>query len=236
MTPDLRTFADALSAAEASAAHILQLLQSALVGNRHATLAISGGSTPKLMFTAMAKAGFDWKHVHLFFVDERAVPPDHEQSNYRMADEYLIRPAKIRHVHRIPSELEPKQAAKRYASDVREHFQIGDGELPHFDVMHLGVGPDGHTASLFPGEPLVEDRQGIAAAVYVEKIPQWRITLLPGVLLAARNMVVVAAGPDKKEALQHVLREPFSPLTYPAQILIRQSRKPVFFVDKAALP
>src|SRR4051795_3162226 len=119
MTPDLRTFADAASAAEACALHILQLLQSAVAGNRHATLAVSGGSPPKLMFPAMVNAGFDWKHVHLFFVDERAVPPDDDQSNYRLAEEFLIGPAKIRHVHRIPGELTPKQAAKRYTADIR---------------------------------------------------------------------------------------------------------------------
>ena len=112
MTPDIHTFADAAAAAEACAGHILHLLHSALVGNGHATLAISGGSTPKLMFEAMAKAGFDWKLVHLFWVDERAVPPDDEQSNYRMAEEHLIRPARIRNVHRIPAERAPQQAAK----------------------------------------------------------------------------------------------------------------------------
>lgn len=235
MKPDLRVSPDARAAAEACAAHILQLLENALSANGHASLAISGGSTPKLMFAALARTGFDWKHVHVFWVDERAVPPDHEQSNYLLADEHLLRPARIRHVHRIPGELKPEQAARRYSADIREHFQLADGELPHFDVIHLGVGPDAHTASLFPGEPLITDRQGIAAAVYVEKIPQWRITLLPGVLLAARNLAILAAGADKKEALNHILNGPFSPGEYPAQIVIRRDRPPIFFVDQQAL-
>ena len=236
MTPDLQTFASASEAAEACAGHILHLLHSALIGSGHASLAVSGGSTPKLMFASMAKAGFDWKHVHLFWVDERCVPPDHEQSNYRMTEEYLIRPAKIRNVHRIPGELTPEQAAKRYTTDIREHFQVAEGDLPHFDVVHLGIGSDAHTASLFPGEPLIEDRQGLAAAVYVAKIPQWRITLLPGVLLAARNMAILAAGDDKKQALENILNGPDAPLEYPAQIVARQARKPIFFLDQAALP
>jgi 6-phosphogluconolactonase len=234
MTPDLHTFHDAAAAAEACAGHILHLLHSALIGNGHATFAISGGSTPKLMFRAMAKAGFDWKLVHLFWVDERAVPPDDEQSNYRMAEEHLIRPARIRNVHRIPAERAPEQAAKRYSEDIREHFQLAEGELPHFDVIHLGIGADAHTASLFPGEPLINDREGLAAAVYVAKIPQWRITLLPGVLLAARNMAILAAGEDKKEPLKSILDGPYAPLDYPAQIVARQARKPVFFLDQAA--
>lgn len=236
MIPDIHTFPDAAGAAEACAGHILHLLHSALVGNGQATLAISGGSTPKLMFQAMAKAGFDWKLVHLFWVDERAVPPDDEQSNYRMAEEYLIRPARIRNVHRIPAELAPQQAAKRYSEDIREHFQLTEGDLPHFDIIHLGIGSDAHTASLFPGEPLIDDREGLSAAVYVEKIPQWRITLLPGVLLAARNMAILAAGEDKKEALKYILEGPYSPRDYPAQIVARQARKPVFFLDEAARP
>ena len=143
------------------------------------------------------------------------MPPNHEQSNYRLAEECLIRPAKIRNVHRIPAELTPKQAAKRYSTDIREHFQVNEGELPHFDVVHLGIGPDAHMASLFPGEPLIADRQGLAAAVYVEKIPQWRITLLPGVLLAARNMVILAAGGDKREPLEHILNGQYDPLLLP---------------------
>jgi len=230
MTPDIHTFPDALAAAEACAGHILHCLHSALVGNGQAAIAISGGSTPKPMFAALARETFDWKHVHLFWVDERAVPPNHEQSNYRMAEETLIRPAKIRNVHRIPGELTPKQAAKRYEADIREHFQVAEGELPHFDIIHLGIGPDAHIASLFPGEPLIDDRQGIAAAVYVPKIPQWRITLLPGVLLAARNMAVLAPGDDKKPVLEQIFNGPYSPRECPAQIIARQARKPVFFI------
>ena len=233
MPPDVRIFADAPSAAEACGLHILQCLQSAIAGGGHASLAISGGSTPKLMFAAMRRARFDWKSVHLFWVDERAVPPDHEESNYRLADEHLIRPCKIRNVHRIPSELTPEQAAKRYSADIREHFQVQEGELPHFDVTHLGIGADAHTASLFPGEPLIADREGIAAAVYVAKIPQWRITLLPGVLLASRNVAVLAPGEDKREALDAVLNAPGDTKTYPAQI-VRQVRRPIIFVDTAA--
>jgi 6-phosphogluconolactonase len=235
MAPDLRTFPDAQAAAEACASHILQLLQSAISGNGHATLAISGGSTPKLMFAAMANARFDWKLVHLFWVDERAVPPDDEQSNYRLAEEHLIRPCKIRNIHRIPGELTPDQAAKRYTDDIREHFQVSDGELPHFDAVHLGIGADAHTASLFPGEPLIANREGIAAAVYVAKIPQWRITLLPGVLLAARNLAVLAAGEDKKQALNAILNGPEAPKDYPGQIIARHARRPVFFVDQPAV-
>lgn len=234
MTPLIHTFSDAPAAAGACALYILQCLENAVTVNGQASFAVSGGSTPKWMFAEMAKTPFDWKRVHLFWVDERAVPPDDEQSNYRLADEYFIQPTKIRNIHRIPGELTPEQAAKRYTTDIREHFQVAEGDLPHFDVIHLGIGADAHTASLFPGEPLIQDRHQIAAAVYVEKLPQWRITLLPGVLLAARNMAILATGADKKQALSNILSGPDNPVEYPAQIVVRQARRPVIFLDQAA--
>lgn len=217
-------------AAEACGAHILERLAEAVKARGTATLAISGGSSPKLMFDWMAKAAFDWTNVHLFWVDERAVPPEHEQSNYRMAKEHLIDPAGLKNVHRIHAELPPDHAASGYVRELSDHF----GDKPVFDVIHLGIGPDAHTASLFPGEPLIEDRDGLAAAVYVEKIPQWRITLLPAVLLAAREVVILATGADKREPLRQVLEGAYSPLEYPAQIVMNRTTNPVFFLDSAA--
>src|SRR5207253_9510482 len=156
---------DAASAAEACAHELIGLLEEALSGQEFATLAISGGATPRLLFQKLAAAKFRWEHVHLFWVDERCVPPTDPASNYKLADEELIAPAHIprRHVHRISGELAPKAAAKRYAEEIRQFFGLAAGEMPRFDVVHLGMGPDGHTASLFPGHPLVDDREEIAA-------------------------------------------------------------------------
>jgi 6-phosphogluconolactonase len=168
------------------------------------------------MFELFAKSGFHWEKVHIFWVDERCVLPTDSQSNFRMTNETWLAPAKVPtgNVHRVPTELEPREAARKYAEDVRSF-------LP-FDVIHRGMGPDGHTASLFPGEPLIADHegmdQGIAAAVWVEKMHQWRVTLLPGVLEAARNTVVLATGADKAEALEAVLYGPYDPMKWPAQI------------------
>jgi 6-phosphogluconolactonase len=227
-------FADAQSAAEACCADILARLAQAVADKGNASLAISGGSTPKLMFDAMARTSFDWSHVHVFWVDERPVPPNHEQSNYKLAHDHLIEPAKIANAHRIPAELPPDHAASRYAHELRDYFQLQDRMLPRFDVIHLGIGADAHTASLFPGEPLIENRDGLAAAVYVQKVKQWRITLLPGVLLAARHVAVLAAGADKVDALRHIFHDPFVPLEYPAQLVTRRTSPTVFFLDEAA--
>jgi 6-phosphogluconolactonase len=224
------------AAAEACARHVLAQLEAAVAGNGTATLAISGGSTPALMFRDMAKQRFDWEHVHLFWVDERAVPPTDPQSNFKLADENFIGPAHFppSNVHRVHAELPPQEAAKRYADDIRAFFDLGESALPQFDVIHRGVGPDAHTASLFPGEPLIDDREGIAAAVWVEKMSQWRITLLPGVLLSARSTVVLAAGEDKAEAVHNIFKEAYDPKQCPSQLGLQDGAGVTWFLDEAA--
>jgi 6-phosphogluconolactonase len=230
------TLPDAPSAAEACAHHVIGLLEEVLSGQELVTLAISGGSTPKLLFQKLAVAKFRWDHVHLFWVDERSVPPTDEASNYRLADENLIKPAHIPHrqVHRICGELTPQTAARRYLEEIQEFFGLADGEMPRFDIVHRGMGPDAHTASLFPGDPLIDNREDIAAAVYSESRKQWRVTLLPGALLAAKHTVFVVAGADKAEAVRAVFQEEYDPKKYPAQIASHHGRGVTWFLDAAA--
>lgn len=208
---------DAPSASGACAFHILRLMEG-MPGR--VTLAISGGSTPKLMFAKMSTMPFPWERMHLFFVDERCVPPTDDASNFKLANDHLIRAAGIPadHVHRVLGELAPEEAAARYALEIRECFGLRAGELPRFDIVHRGMGPDAHSASLFPGDPLIDDHQGIAAATFSAKFNQWRVTLLPGVLEAARHTVFLVAGEDKTAALRAVFHEKFDPRRYPAQI------------------
>jgi 6-phosphogluconolactonase len=192
------------------------------------------------MFPELAKAKLSWRDIHMFFVDERGVPPTDPQSNYLLAEQFLIRPAHIpkANVHRVYAELRPDEAAKQYVDEIRNFFGLGSdtrsGELPHFDVVHRGVGSEAHTASLFPGEPLIDDRENIVAAVYVEKVAQWRITMLPGVLLAARHTVMLVAGEDKAEAVHAIFEEPYDPKKYPAQISAHHGRSVTWFLDEAA--
>lgn len=230
------TYADSKAAAEACARHILGDLEEALSGESAATLAISGGTSPRLMFQEMSRQRFEWERVHIFWVDERAVPPLDSQSNYKMAQECLLTPARVpaRNVHRIRAELRPEVAAARYEQEIRDHFGLAAGDEPHFDVMHRGMGPDAHTASLFPGEPLIDDREGLAGAVYAEKMTQWRITLLPRVLLAAKKTVMLVTGADKAQALRDVVYEPYDPKRLPAQITAHHGRSVVWFLDQAA--
>jgi 6-phosphogluconolactonase len=228
-------FPDAHGAAEACAKRVLERMQAAIAERGAAALAISGGSSPRPMFQSFARSSFPWERVHLFWVDERAVPPTDAQSNFKLASDTWLTPANFpsANIHRIPAELAPDEAARLYRDDIRRHFNLPDGEPPRFDVIHRGMGPDGHTASLFPGSPLLEDRTGIAAATWVEKMHQWRITLLPAVLEAARHTVMLVTGADKAQMLRTVLEGAYDPQQTPAQIGSRGGTAE-WFLDEAA--
>ncbi|HYP15075.1 MAG TPA: 6-phosphogluconolactonase [Bryobacteraceae bacterium] len=232
----MNTYLNPQAAAEACGAQILSWLAEAQRTAKMVSLAVSGGSTPKIMFDWIAKQHFDWSTVHLFWVDERAVPPDDDQSNFRMTKEHLIEPAGIpeANVHRVLAELDADKAAHFYEDEIALHFRICDGDLPRFDVIHLGMGADAHTASLFPGERLIHDRKQITAAVHVKKLGQSRITLLPAVLLQASNVAILACGEDKAEPLAQVLNSPYAPAEYPLQVVARNRTSVHWFVDQAA--
>jgi 6-phosphogluconolactonase len=234
--PKLRVYDSQEEAAAAAAEFILGRLDAALQDAGRATLAVSGGSTPKLMFEAMARQQFEWPKLQLFFVDERPVPPGHPDSNFSMADAALCQPVglKSKQVHRIQGELEPSVAAERYGDELVESFELDEGAAPRFDVLHLGMGDDGHTASLFPGEPLILDRSGLAGSVYASGKRSYRVSLLPKVLLNAANTVFLVTGADKAKPLKAVLEGPQDFLAYPAQLVDRQAENVVWFVDTAA--
>jgi 6-phosphogluconolactonase len=225
---------DARATADACARYVLQVLQQALASAETATLAISGGSTPKLMFARLAASPFQWSRVHLFWVDERCVPPADDASNYKLANDYLIQPAGIpaSNVHRIIGEIPPQEAAARYGEEIRRFFGLKEGDLPRFDVVQQGMGPDGHTASLFPGDPLIDDHTGIAAATFAPQFNQWRVTLLPGPLLAAKHTVFLVSGDDKAETLRVVVQGEYDPKRHPSQIGLREGVD--WFVDEPA--
>lgn len=229
------SYPDSETAAAACARFIIARLEEALSGKEQAALAVSGGSTPKPMFETLAGLRFPWDRVHIFWVDERAVPFTSPQSNYRLAAETFLIPAGVpqRNIHRIPAELAPEAAAQRYEQTIRDYFGLEPGELPHFDVIHRGMGSDAHTASLFPGEPLIGDRRGLAAAVYAQRLGQWRITMLPGVLESARSTAMLVTGADKAEALRAVFQEPYAPEHYPAQLGSRGGTM-TWFLDQDA--
>lgn len=230
------TSPDPASAAEACAHHVVSVLDEVLAGREFATFAVSGGSTPRILFQKLAATRFPWDRVHLFWVDERCVPPTDPASNYKLTEETLIRPAHIPHrnIHRIVGEIAPNAAAERYAAEIREFFGLEKDEMPHFDLVHRGMGPDAHTASLFPGNPLIDNRDDITAAVFAPQFNQWRVTLLPGPLLAANHTVFLVAGADKADSVRAVFKEEYDPKKYPAQIASHDGRGVTWFLDEAA--
>lgn len=233
MSTHWKSYPTAQDAAAACSRDILALLSTAVRERGRASLAVSGGSTPKLMFQQMAQAGFDWSQVHIFFVDERCVPPEHEESNFRLCREHLLEPARVplANVHRMKGEMVAHEAINDYVREMTAFF--GEG-VPVFDVIHRGMGADAHTASLFPGEPLIHDRTLHAGFVYVEKLNRHRLSLTPATLLATRETVVLAAGADKADPLWTVFHGERDVERYPSQLDTPWGSWVTWYLDDAA--
>jgi 6-phosphogluconolactonase len=236
----LEIAATPLEAAHRCGDALVNAVAAAVAERGSANIAVSGGTTPKLLFEYLAsrtrEQSLDWSRVHLFWVDERSVPPGDPQSNYTLAATYWLDQCDFpaANVHRIEAELPVADAASRYAAMVRSHFGIGDAGLPVFDVILQGMGGDAHTASLFPGEPLIHDHSGVACAVYVEKLKAARVTLLPGVLKQARKTYLLVTGADKVDALHAAMNGPEDLSVYPIQLTRHHAGEVTWFLDEAA--
>ena len=195
---------------------------------------LAGGSTPKAMYEVLARDyadRIDWSRVHVFFGDERTVPPDHDDSNYKMASETLLEHVPIGGVHRMQGELPPDVAAEAYEAEVRTFFRTE--AVPRFDLILLGVGGDGHTASLFPETSAIEVHDRWVVANPVLKLDTTRITLTIPVINAARAVIFLVAGEDKAEALGEILEGDADPRAYPAT-LIQLRGGPQWLLDQSA--
>jgi 6-phosphogluconolactonase len=229
----ITTVADPPAAAAQCADTLARLLRAALERRGAAHLALNGGTTPAPVYERLPGLLDDWSAVHLWFGDERCVPPDDEESNYRLARETLIAGADVPddRVHRMRGELGPQEGARAYAAELAEHLELDDAGIPVLDVVHLGLGPDGHTASLFPDHPSL--RVSGWATVGVDdapKPPPERISLSLAALNAARSRVLHTVGEGKREALRRALGPP-GPHT-PASLLRRDGLHVI--VDDAA--
>ena len=233
---NLFRYPSALSAAAAAATRVANIIQEIGKDRDRVSIAVSGGSTPKLLFQELLTRDVNWTAVDLFWVDERAVPPSDDQSNFKLTKEYLLDSLTnaLPTVHRIQAELKPSEAARLYTDDIVNYFKLGSGEIPVFDIVQLGMGDDAHTASLFPGEPQIQNQSGIAAALYVEKKQQWRITLLPGPIQHALYRICLVAGSDKAEPLKSVLEGPTDVMRFPAQLSGTAHGPTEWYVDEAA--
>ncbi|TAM56325.1 6-phosphogluconolactonase [bacterium] len=199
-------------------------------------VALSGGTTPKGAFALLAqeprRSRVEWRALQVFFSDERCVPPEDPQSNYGMAERVLLAqvPIPAEHVHRMRGEIPPEQAADEYAVVLRDAL----GEDPQLDLVMLGMGPDGHTASLFPGTSPIGEQRLLVAAPFVPKFGAHRLTLTPRTINGARRIVIAAAGPEKAEALQRALEGAFDPNLTPVQVVAPANGTLTWLVDRAA--
>jgi len=200
-------------------------------------VALSGGQTPKLFFETLASekynASIPWEKVNFYWVDERCVGPDDEQSNYRLAKEELLHKVSATHFYRMKGETNAQTAADDYESLLRRHFRLGEGQIPRFDFILLGMGQDGHTASLFPAYDGIEITNRLVTDQYIREMEAWRITLTLPVLNNARACVFLIQGKEKHDVLAKALNL-LSDRTLPAQRVQPHDGKLYWIVDQAA--
>ena len=200
------------------------------------SVALSGGNTPRAVYSLLASEHqqLPWDRIHIFFGDERHVPPDHPDSNFRMASESLLSKVPIpeNNIHRIRAELEADAAAKEYEQELRDFFHLADHDWPRFDLIFLGIGEDGHTASLFPGSKALTEASRRVAANWVEKFQTFRITLTFPVLNHAAEVLFMVSGAGKAQILSEVVRP--GARKYPAQNIELQNGQLLWLVDQDA--
>jgi 6-phosphogluconolactonase len=234
----IEVFKDAPSLARAGAGRFVDRAAAAIGARGRFAVALSGGSTPRGMYALLAGDEHvhrvDWARVHLFFGDERCVPPEHPDSNYRMVRETLLAYAPLPpgNMHRMRGEDPPAEAALAYESDLRAFF--GSAAAPRFDLVLLGMGDNGHTASLFPGLPQVREQVRWVAACYVDEVGMWRLTLTPVAINAAAEVTFLVAGAGKAAMLRRVLEGPYQPDLLPAQSVRPTDGLLRWMVDEAA--
>ena len=233
---DIRIAPDARALAEMAAKTIQTLANEAIQARGRFTIALSGGSTPKALFKLLASHyhdTIDWTRTFIFWGDERCVPPDHADSNYRMARETLLDHVDLpaENIFRLKGELPPPEAAEDYERVLHGFF--GD-ELPRIDLILLGMGDDGHTASLFPHTEALKETQRWVVPNYVTAKETWRLTLTAPVINNAANVMFLIAGTDKAERLKQVLQGDYQPETLPSQLIKPTKGNLIWGVDQAA--
>ena len=242
MTADVRVLPNADALFRAAAEEFVRVAAEAAGARGAFSVSLSGGSTSKGLYALLAGdpalfAAVPWDRTHVFWGDERHVPPDHPDSNYRMANEAFLSKVPIprAHVHRIAGEdPDSGRAAAEYEEELRRHFRLAPGEIPRFDLVLLGLGPEAHTASLFPGTAALDETARLAVSTWIGRLFTDRITLTAPVFNAAANVAFLVAGHYKAMALKAVLDGPYEPRQLPAQLIRPSSGRLVIFADAAA--
>ncbi|MCX6144275.1 MAG: 6-phosphogluconolactonase [Ignavibacteriales bacterium] len=235
--PTIRTFLSADHLSLGAAQEFVRIVNSAIETRGVCNVALAGGETPRRMYIRLAKAPFahavDWSKVHLFFGDERAVPPTDYTSNFGMVDLELLSHIDIPYgnVHRMVGEINPDEAARRYERELERAF--GQQEV-RFDLVLLGLGEDGHTASLFPKTTSIDDEQSLVCAVYVPQLESWRISLTFLAINNARGVLFLVAGGSKASILERVLSAKEATKELPATLVMPKEGTLLWMVDQDA--
>lgn len=226
-------FKDRDELAEFAFNKVSDVLNDAIDKRGRATIALSGGTSPIVFFEKLSAADIDWMKVHFFIVDERFVSRNSHMCNFRLAKEHLLDRIDIpeENLHPVPIEIDVETSAKRYESAIKKFFSHGQTEIPEFDVIQLGLGADGHTASLFPNQPALEDTNLVAAVEY-DKVPQKRITLTLKVINNARYVIFIAPGQEKIGPLKVIFngKDP----EIPASLVDLNHGELLFLLDEVA--
>jgi len=236
MSGELHVFRTPELLAQGIADAFVAAARDAIAARQLFNVALAGGTTPRDAYRLLGqeprRAHVDWEHVRFYFGDERCVPPDDEQSNYRTAKEALLDrvAAAPEHVHRMRGEIAPEAAALEYARVLRDT----QGESPRLDLCMLGIGSDGHTASLFPGQDPCSEDDALARAVYAESVQMWRLTITPKVINNSREVLFGISGEAKAAALRAIREGPYEPTRYPAQIVKPHGGRVLWLADAEA--
>src|SRR3984957_2433725 len=237
---EIRTLTTPQELFAAAAEEVVRSTNEAVAQRGRFTIALSGGSTPKSLFNLLAtnaKTALPWDRMFFFWGDERHVPPTDADSNYRMADETMLSkiPVAAGNIFRIPTENpDAAAAAEAYEQTLREFFELKPDEFPRFDLILLGMGPDGHTASLFPETAALQETSRLVVANWVEKLKTHRLTLTLPVINAARSVAFLVSGVDKAAPRHAVLETDASGEQYPSKLIHPTDGKLVWLIDRAA--
>lgn len=235
---EIRVFSGPAELFQSAAVEFVSLAHMAVSEHGRFTVALSGGSTPKGLYSVLASgtiSDIPWNSMYFFWGDERHVPPNHPDSNYRMVFESLLSkvPVPSQNIFRIHAETpDAELAARSYEQDLRKFFSLKAGEFPRFDLILLGLGPEGHTASLFPDSPALLDSRHLVVANWIEKLKTERITLTLPVLKSARFVMFLVSGEGKAEIVREIFENPKADL--PARLVKPESGRLLWMLDRAA--
>lgn len=228
---------DAEAASRAGAERFRDLARAAVDASGRFTVALSGGTAPERMYRMLGEEPFrsaiPWEGVHVFWGDDRCVPPGHPRSNFAMADHAFLRSVPIppANVHRMRGELPPEEGARQYAAELESVFGPG---VPRFDLIQLGIGPDGHTASLFPFDELLRERGRTVGTALFRELGEWRISFTLPVINAARVIDVLAIGAGKANIVRTAIKGPLDPFRIPMQLIRPTEGEMIWTLDEPA--